>query len=82
MAIISMVTDRDVQGAVQGIASSCGAVASVLGLLGGGLLYEFVGTGVFQLAAAITVVVVLLSVGIRAPVGNKAKPTAAESARS
>ena len=76
MAIISMATDRDVQGAVQGFASSSGAVASVLGLLGGGLLYEFVGTGVFQLAAAITVVVVVLSVGIRAPVGNKAKPTA------
>ncbi len=78
MAIISMATDRDVQGAVQGFASSSGAIASVLGLLGGGLLYEFVGTGVFQLAAAITVVVVVLSVGIRAPVGNKAKPTATD----
>ena len=64
MALLSLATDREEQGAVQGFASSSGAVASIVGLLVGGLLYGVLGTGVFFLAFAITMVVVLLGVSI------------------
>ena len=64
MALLSKATDREDQGAVQGFASSSGAVASIVGLLVGGLLYGVLGTGVFFLAFAITIVVVLLGVSI------------------
>ncbi len=60
MALLSKATDREAQGALQGFASSSGAVASIVGLLVGGLLYGVLGTGVFFLAFAITMVVVLL----------------------
>ena len=66
MALLSLATDREEQGAVQGFASSSGAVASIVGLLVGGLLYGVLGTGVFFLAFAITMVVVLLGVSIPA----------------
>ena len=66
MALLSLATDREEQGAVQGFASSSGAVASIVGLLVGGLLYGVLGTGVFFLAFAITMVVVLLSLSIPA----------------
>ena len=64
MALLSLSADREEQGAVQGFASSSGAVASIVGLVVGGLLYGVLGTGVFFLAFAITMVVVLLSLSI------------------
>ncbi len=67
MALLSMTADREGQGAVQGFASSGGAVASILGLLVGGLLYGFFGTGIFLLSFVITMVVVLLALWIPAP---------------
>ncbi len=66
MALLSKATDRETQGALQGFASSSGAVASIVGLLVGGLLYGVLGTGVFFLAFAITMVVALLGVSIPA----------------
>ena len=71
MALLSLATDREEQGAVQGFASSSGAVASIVGLLVGGLLYGVLGTGVFFLAFAITMVVVLLGVSIPARGGGE-----------
>ena len=70
MAIISKATEPDVQGAVQGLASSSGAVASMLGLLIGGLLYGIIGDGIFVLAAAITLLVVVMSVWIKTSAGS------------
>jgi MFS family permease len=67
MSIISKATDRDVQGAVQGLASSAGAVASILGLLVGGLLYGYLESRVFILAAAITTFVFLASMTLARP---------------
>ena len=61
LALISKVADSRVQGAVQGFAGSLAAVASIIGLLVGGLLYGFVGPWIFVLAASITIVVFLLS---------------------
>jgi MFS family permease len=45
------------QGAVQGYAGSAGAVASILGLIVGGVLYGFLEQRVFLLAALIIVTV-------------------------
>jgi MFS transporter, DHA1 family, tetracycline resistance protein len=53
LAILSGTADRNVQGAVQGFASSTGAVASIAGLLLGGALYHWLGSGVFLISAAL-----------------------------
>ncbi len=60
LAILSKASDASMQGAVQGFAGSSSAVASIVGLLAGGMLYGFVGVLVFWLAAAITAGVCLL----------------------
>jgi DHA1 family tetracycline resistance protein-like MFS transporter len=51
LAILSRTTEPTVQGAVQGFASSTGAVASIAGLLLGGALYQSLGNRVFLVAA-------------------------------
>jgi MFS family permease len=51
LAILSRTTERSMQGAVQGFASSTGAVASIAGLLLGGALYQSLGNRVFLVAA-------------------------------
>jgi MFS family permease len=62
MAILSRTTDSSYQGAVQGVASSVGAVASITGLLVGGLLFAFLGANVFLISACLTAIVSLGSV--------------------
>jgi hypothetical protein len=42
---------------VQGFASSVGAIASIVGLILGGFLYNWVGAGVFAVSAATILVV-------------------------
>lgn len=54
LAILSRTTDRSVQGAVQGFAGSAAAVASIGGMLVGGVFYEFMGPRVFLISASIT----------------------------
>lgn len=61
-AVLSKQAGQEFQGAVQGFASSLGAAASIVGLIGGGLLYTWVGAWVFILSAAIIAVAALLSV--------------------
>lgn len=53
MAILSSAAGDRHQGAVQGISGSVGAVASIVGLIAGGLVYEAIGAGVFIAAAAL-----------------------------
>jgi MFS family permease len=53
LAILSRTTGHSAQGAVQGLASSTGAVASIAGLLLGGALYHWLGGRVFLLSAAL-----------------------------
>jgi DHA1 family tetracycline resistance protein-like MFS transporter len=67
LATLSKTVDRPTQGAVQGLAGSVNAVASILGLVLGGLIYGVVGTGVFVLSAAATGLVFLLAFGIPGP---------------
>lgn len=52
------------QGAVQGMAGSAGSLASILGLVAGGLAYESVGGATFVAAAAATGVAALLALGV------------------
>jgi MFS family permease len=61
LAIISKTTDEKAQGAVQGFAGSVAAVASIIGLLVGGLLYGVMDARVFALSAAMTLGVFVLS---------------------
>jgi len=65
LALLSKATAPDVQGAVQGLAGSGAAMASIVGLLAGGMLYGRLGSGVFLLAAAITAATTLLTLGVR-----------------
>ncbi len=62
LALLSKATDPRAQGAVQGLAGSLNAVASIVGLLGGGLLYSVMGGRVFLLSAAMTAFAFLLTV--------------------
>ncbi len=60
LSILSRTTDRSAQGAVQGFASGVGAIASIAGLLLGGLLYQALGSRVFLISA----ILVALSCGL------------------
>jgi MFS transporter, DHA1 family, tetracycline resistance protein len=72
LAMLSAMTERGVQGAVQGIASSTGAVASIAGLILGGLLYESLGNHVFVIPAALMALTFGLSFMIpSAPIGKE-----------
>jgi hypothetical protein len=50
---------------VQGYASSGGALASIFGLVLGGVLFELIGTHVFVLASGIFVAAALVSLSLR-----------------
>jgi DHA1 family tetracycline resistance protein-like MFS transporter len=63
LAVLSKTTDQQTQGAVQGLADSINAIASIVGLLVGGLLFGVIGGAVFLLSAAMTTLVFLLALG-------------------
>ena len=64
LALISNAAGERSQGSVQGFASSSAAVASIAGLLLGGLLYEQVAGRIFLGAAVITLLAVAVSSGV------------------
>ncbi|AKB85172.1 MFS transporter [Methanococcoides methylutens] len=61
LSIISKLAGKEHQGAVQGFASSFSSLASIVGLILGGFLYEILGGISFIIAAAIVYTVFLLS---------------------
>jgi MFS family permease len=61
-AVLSKVAGDEYQGAAQGFAGAAGSLASVLGLLVGGVLYESTGPMTFSLAALMMLLVAALSV--------------------
>ncbi len=67
LAVLSKASGADSQGAVQGFAGSLAAVASIVGLLAGGILYGLVGERVFVLSATLTLAVFLLSLTLAPP---------------
>ena len=68
MAVLSRRADGPVQGAVQGLASSLGAAASILGLIGGGLLYTWIGPWVFVVSALIITSILIVTYTARAAI--------------
>lgn len=62
LAVLSKIAGDRYQGAVQGIAGSAGAVASIIGLVLGGLMYNGITTITFVVSAAIIFLVTLVAV--------------------
>jgi predicted MFS family arabinose efflux permease len=67
LSLLSKRGGAEVQGAVQGIASSAGSLASIVGLILGGVLYELLGPTTFFVSGGVIVLVFLLSIRVRAP---------------
>jgi len=65
LALMSKIAGDRYQGAVQGLAGSLGAVASVAGLIVGGALYSGFGARVFWLSATIVAIVAVAGLAIR-----------------
>lgn len=61
MSILSKCAGNDHQGAVQGIAGSFGSLASIIGLITGGILYGFFEENVFLISAGIIFAVFIMS---------------------
>lgn len=62
LSLLSKAAGSVYQGAVQGLAGSLGAVASITGLLAGGLMFETLGPRVFWVSAVVTLVVGVVGV--------------------
>ena len=73
LSILSRTTDRSAQGAVQGFASGVGSIASIAGLLLGGLLYHALGDRVFLISAILVALSFVLCLLLPAP--SKAAPS-------
>jgi len=61
LSYLSRVAGSDLQGSVQGYASSFGSISSIIGLILGGFIYTIVGAYVFLLSSLIILIVVLFS---------------------
>jgi MFS family permease len=61
LSVLSRLAGNQYQGAVQGFAASCGAVASIVGFVVGGFLYGILGASVFLVSAGVIAVVFLFS---------------------
>jgi DHA1 family tetracycline resistance protein-like MFS transporter len=61
MAMLANAAGDTHQGAVQGAGGSIGAIASIVGLISGGLLYEWLGAWVFVLAALVILPVTIIT---------------------
>ncbi len=58
---LSKVAGHKFQGTVQGYASSAGSLASIIGLISGGILYGTIGSSTFLISAFVIYVVFLMS---------------------
>ena len=70
LALLSRFSGSEYQGAVQGFASSGGSVASIIGLLAGGVLYGVLGSLVFLVSAATILAVFFLSLKLHGPIAH------------
>ncbi len=64
LSALSKLAGERYQGAVQGFAGSAGSLASIVGLIVGGLLYEQFGAGAFLITAGVIYLVFVLSLRI------------------
>jgi MFS family permease len=67
LSLLSKQAGSRTQGAVQGVASSAGSLASIVGLILGGLLYELIGPATFLASGSLIVLVFLLSLRLGSP---------------
>ena len=65
LSVLSKVGGDQYQGAIQGYAGSAGSLASIIGLVAGGLVYQQIGEGVFLVSAAWFVMLALASIHLR-----------------
>ena len=63
LSLLSKLADDRYQGAVQGVAGSAGSLASIAGLLAGGLLFEQLGAATFLFSTAL----ILVACGVALP---------------
>ncbi len=63
LALLSSTGSKQNQGAIQGYGNSMGSIASMLGLVLGGMLFESISTLVFVIAAMVFLVITLLMAG-------------------
>ncbi len=61
LSILSKIAGSAYQGFIQGVASSFGSLASIIGLIIGGLLYNLIGGSTFLISAGIIFVVFIMS---------------------
>lgn len=72
MSVLSKLAGQTYQGAVQGFAGSLGAVASIVGLALGGMLYANFGARVFWASAVVILVAALTGLTVTTPVAERA----------
>lgn len=61
LSVLSKAAGKKYQGAVQGYASSLGSLASIIGLVLGGIIYSGIGSGTFIISAGVIFTVFALS---------------------
>src|SRR6476620_8390761 len=61
MSVLSRVAGNENQGVIQGVASSFGSIASIIGLILGGVLYSIIGASTFLIGAAVIFFVFIMS---------------------
>jgi len=61
LSILSKVAGQKYQGAIQGYAGSAGSLASIVGLLAGGVVYGWIGVSTFWIPGILLLVIGLLS---------------------
>ena len=61
MSILSRRAGTVLQGAVQGVAGSFGGLASIIGLITGGILYDLLGGMTFLISAVVIFIVFIMS---------------------
>jgi predicted MFS family arabinose efflux permease len=61
LSLLSKVAGQQHQGAVQGYASSAGSLASIVGLIAGGVVYGVIGVATFVIPGMLLLVIAALS---------------------
>jgi MFS family permease len=64
-SILSKLAGKDNQGLIQGVSGSFMSIASILGLIGGGFIYELMGRGAFIVSALIIYIEFVLALHLR-----------------
>lgn len=62
LSVLSKIAGDTFQGAIQGYASSTGSLASIIGLIGGGVIYSIFGTFIFIIPAILMVLIAVASI--------------------